>query len=110
MLKNNYTGLINKAGDDFDLGGFGERRVQELPMSLQWLYDHHPEGHEELLVETMELMFNSTQITGFDWTRFFVDGVFPKLGSPYITDYTFTHGVNLAEGGFSTVFGGGDGC
>lgn len=59
MLKQNFTGLIEQAteGDDFDPWGFGTSRTQELPLSLQWLYEKYPSNQSELIWETMELMF-----------------------------------------------------
>lgn len=100
MLKDSFTGLIeNKTlGDSFDPYGFGLARTHELPISLQWLYENYPRNNSEIIWETMELMFAGGVAGGKDWTTFFVEGVFPTLGTPYITTSSFTHGVNLAEG------------
>jgi hypothetical protein len=46
----------------------------------------------------MDLMFAGGKLGGRDWTTFFVEGVFPTVGTPYIKTSGFTHGVNLAEG------------
>ncbi|KAL4887822.1 hypothetical protein BDV59DRAFT_211808 [Aspergillus ambiguus] len=100
MLKDNFTGLIeNKTlGDSFDPYGFGLSRTHELPMSLQWLYENYPRNNSEIIWETMELMFGGGVAGGKDWTTFFVEGVFPTLGTPFIKTSSFTHGVNLAQG------------
>lgn len=98
MLARNYTGLIPQGGDSFDPWRFGLARTHELVVSLQWLYEHHPRGQQQLLWRTMELMFEGGRVGGRDWTTFFVDGVFPTAGTPAITDTRFTHGVNLAQG------------
>jgi hypothetical protein len=100
MLQDNFTGLIqNKTlGDNFDPWGFGLSRTHELPLALQWLYENHPRGNEELIWETMELMFVGGRKGSRDWTTFFVEGVFPKLGTPNFKTSGFTHGVNLAQG------------
>ncbi|XRM42803.1 hypothetical protein ABZX51_006017 [Aspergillus tubingensis] len=100
MLKDNFTGLIENTtlGDEFDPYGFGLARTHELPMSLQWLYENYPRNNSEVIWETIELMFAGGVAGGKDWTTFFVEGVFPTLGTPYITTSSFTHGVNLAEG------------
>lgn len=100
MLKDNFTGLIENTtlGDEFDPYGFGLARTHELPMSLQWLYENYPRNNSEVIWETIELMFAGGVAGGKDWTNFFVEGVFPTLGTPYITTSSFTHGVNLAEG------------
>lgn len=100
MLKNNFTGLIQQKSeeDDFDPYGFGLSRTHELPLALQWLYENHPRNNSEVIWETMDLMFAGGRQGGRDWTTFFVEGVFPTLGTPYIKTSGFTHGVNLAEG------------
>ncbi|KAL2850238.1 hypothetical protein BJY01DRAFT_245549 [Aspergillus pseudoustus] len=100
MLQNNFTGLIQdkEEGDNFDPYGFGLSRTHELPMALQWLYENHPRGNEEVIWETMELMFEGGRKGSRDWTTFFVEGVFPKVGTPGFKTSGFTHGVNLAQG------------
>ncbi|KAL4749559.1 hypothetical protein BDW72DRAFT_194695 [Aspergillus terricola var. indicus] len=100
MLEDNFTGLIqNKLlGDSFDPYGFGLSRTHELPMSLQWLYENHPRNNSEVIWETIGAMFAGGVAGGNDWTTFFVEGVFPTLGTPFIMTSSFTHGVNLAQG------------
>lgn len=100
MLQNNFTGLIQQTSekDDFDPYGFGISRTHELPISLMWLYENHPRGNEATILETIDLMFKGGKQAGRDWTTFFVDGVFPKVGTPLIKTSGFTHGVNLAQG------------
>jgi len=99
MLKANYTGFIQQPGDDFDPYGFGVSRAHELSTSLQWLYEAHPDGQEGVIWETMELMWSGAVVGGKDWTTFFVDGVFPKLGTPeQKVSGGFEHGVNMAQG------------
>ncbi|KAF8891202.1 hypothetical protein BD779DRAFT_1513791, partial [Infundibulicybe gibba] len=68
-------------------------RWEELVYSLQWLYDNAPQGKEDELIETMQLVRNS----GFSWKNdWFVEGIFPKVA---VTEFTqHTHGVNTAEG------------
>lgn len=98
MLQNNFTGLLQDVaeGDEFDPYGFGVSRTHELPLALQWLYENHPRGNQEVIWETMELMFAGGRKGDRDWTTFFVEGVFP-VGTPNKTN-GFTHGVNLAQG------------
>ncbi|KAL4967873.1 uncharacterized protein BDV14DRAFT_188040 [Aspergillus stella-maris] len=100
MLKDNFTGLIQDETfeDNFDPFGFGLARTHELPMSLQWLYENHPRSNSDTIWETMELMFAGGVAGGRDWTAFFVEDVFPTLGTPFIKTSSFTHGVNLAQG------------
>ncbi|KAL4904564.1 hypothetical protein BDW74DRAFT_178662 [Aspergillus multicolor] len=100
MLQNNFTGLLQdiSEGDNFDPYGFGVSRTHELPLALQWLYENHPRGLEDIIWETMELMFAGGRKGGRDWTTFFVEGVFPTVGTPDFKTSGFTHGVNLAQG------------
>ncbi|KAL4874995.1 hypothetical protein BJY04DRAFT_224504 [Aspergillus karnatakaensis] len=100
MLQNSFTGLLQDKdeGDNFDPFGFGVSRTHELPLALQWLYKNHPRGNEEVIWETMELMFAGGRKGSRDWTEFFVEGVFPTVGTPGFRTSGFTHGVNLAQG------------
>ncbi|KAF8577243.1 hypothetical protein K439DRAFT_1534004 [Ramaria rubella] len=67
-------------------------RWEELVYSLQWLYDNYPQGQENVLIETMQLVKQS----GFDWYNdWFTEAAFPKEA---VTDFTMqNHGVNIAE-------------
>ncbi|KAL1888441.1 hypothetical protein Sste5346_009558 [Sporothrix stenoceras] len=99
MLKDNYRGLINNAtlGDVYDPYEFGTARAQELPVSLMWLYDNYPRNNSELILDTISLMFAGSRKANFDWTTFFVDGIFPTGAAPNPAP-GFMHGVNMAEG------------
>lgn len=100
MLDSNFTGLLQDETqqDDFDPWGFGLSRTHELPISLMWLYENHPRDQGDIILETIELMFEGGRKGGRDWTTFFVDGVFPKQGTGTFRTSGFTHGVNLAQG------------
>ncbi|KAL3419815.1 duf1680 domain containing protein [Phlyctema vagabunda] len=98
MLENNYTGFIQQPGDNFDPFLFGAARAHELSTTLQWLYTEHPNGQEELIWKTMNLMWSGAKVVGREWDEFFVDGVFPKKGTPEIGKViNFMHGVNMAQ-------------
>ncbi|KAH8652616.1 hypothetical protein BGZ60DRAFT_419927 [Tricladium varicosporioides] len=100
MLQNNFTGLLQQKSveDNFDPFGFGVSRTHELPISLMWLYENYPRDNSEVILETINLMFEGGRQGGRDWTTFFVDGVFPKQGTGTFKTTGFTHGVNLAQG------------
>ncbi|KIW04993.1 hypothetical protein, variant [Verruconis gallopava] len=100
MLKANFTGVIEDKSqkDNFDPFGFGLSRTHELPTSLMWLLEKHPRDNSAVITETIDLMFEAGRKGNRDWTTFFVDGVFPKVGTPGFKTSGFTHGVNLAEG------------
>jgi len=103
MLVDNFTGFIQQPGDNFDPWGFGTARAHELSTTLQWLYEEHPDGQEDIIWETMNLMWAGAKVKNREWDQFFVDGVFPKTGTP---EYpipslnSFMHGVNMAQGIF----------
>ena len=100
MLKSNFTGLLQDSaqGDKFDPWSFGLSRTHELPISLMWLYENHPRGQEQIIWESIVMMFEGGRKGGRDWTTFFVNGTFPTLGTGSFKTSGFTHGVNLAEG------------
>jgi hypothetical protein len=97
MLKANYTGFIQQAGDDFDPWGFGLARAHELSTTLQWLYETYPGRNDSLLWETMELMWSGAIAAKRDWATFFVKGVFPETATVKAKS-NMEHGVNLAQG------------
>lgn len=98
MLKNNFTGLIPNPdkGDTWDFYLFGVARAHEYPLSLHWLYEHHPRGQEDAILETIDLMFEGSVVGGRDWNEFFAEGNFPT--DPATLEHSFNHGVNTAEG------------
>ncbi|KAF9530548.1 hypothetical protein CPB83DRAFT_905197 [Crepidotus variabilis] len=86
MIKN------NKGLEDW-----GKARWFEFAITLQWLYDNHPNGNEALLTETMGLL----KSTGYPWEKVFSDQYFPKgptegLSNPLGLQYMW-HGVNVAQ-------------
>ncbi|KAI0175984.1 hypothetical protein GGR52DRAFT_339335 [Hypoxylon sp. FL1284] len=101
MLQDNFTGLIQKEGQDFDASGFGPMRAHEMHIPLQWLYEEHPRNNSRIIWETMELMIEGSAQANSDWRKFWVRGVYPEVtytprNEPY--DDLFNHGVNMAEG------------
>jgi hypothetical protein len=105
MLQNNFTGLIpNPAeGDTFDDFMFGVARAHEFVMTLMWLYENHPRDNAEVILDTIDLLFEGTRKVNLDWNVFFTEGNFPTQGTPNITTNGFTHGVNTAEGNCSEL-------
>ncbi|KAI0685304.1 hypothetical protein BC835DRAFT_1384885 [Cytidiella melzeri] len=74
-----------------------QTRWEDLVMTLQWLYDFHPNGQEDLLIDTMKQL----KYTGDPWEDVFSLEYFPKtavedLPNPF-SPLTW-HGVNMAEG------------
>ncbi|KAI1142865.1 hypothetical protein F5Y05DRAFT_366465 [Hypoxylon sp. FL0543] len=101
MLKDNFTGLIEKPGEDYDGDGFGAMRAHEMHIPLQWLYENHPRNNSQLIWETMELMIDGSVAAASDWRTYWVKGVYPEVtytprNEPFKS--LFNHGVNMAEG------------
>ncbi|KAI5867086.1 hypothetical protein GGS23DRAFT_603201 [Durotheca rogersii] len=101
MLKDNFTGLIPKQGDEFDGSGWGPMRAHEMHIPLQWLYEEHPRNNSQIIWETLELMIEGSAKAGADWRTYWVKGVYPEvIYDPQHPPYhrLFNHGVNVAEG------------
>ncbi|KAK0187694.1 hypothetical protein F5146DRAFT_1104624 [Armillaria mellea] len=67
-------------------------RWEELVYSLQWLYDNHPNGREDLLIETMQLVRDSGYSWKDDW---YTEATFAR--EAVTSFFSYTHGVNNAE-------------
>lgn len=75
---------------------WGQARWYEYVVSLQWLYENHPNGNENLLMDTM----NRIRSTGLDWNAVFDPSNFPtgpteNINPPF--GIISVHGVNVAE-------------
>ncbi|KIY73670.1 hypothetical protein CYLTODRAFT_416702 [Cylindrobasidium torrendii FP15055 ss-10] len=85
-----------KAGEGLEI--WTNTRWEDFVMTLQWLYDYHPNGNEELLLDTMKWM----KWTGDPWEQIWQEEIFPTTEVDNIenpTGYVLTwHGVNMAEG------------
>ncbi|KAI0369101.1 hypothetical protein BV20DRAFT_1081257 [Pilatotrama ljubarskyi] len=72
-------------------------RWEDFVITLQWLYDFHPDGQEDILIDTMKLL----RSTGDRWEDVFSEQYFPtgpvdNLQNP-VSPLSW-HGVNVAEG------------
>ncbi|KAF9444894.1 hypothetical protein P691DRAFT_735811 [Macrolepiota fuliginosa MF-IS2] len=88
MLKNNGEGVE----------AWTQTRWEDFVISLQWLYDYHPNGNEALLIDTMQRL----KWTGVPWEKVFSEQYFPQTAvehtpNPFNLPLTW-HGVNMAEG------------
>ncbi|EIW84902.1 hypothetical protein CONPUDRAFT_117150 [Coniophora puteana RWD-64-598 SS2] len=88
MVQNNNTGLEE----------WGNARWEEFIISLQWLYENHPNGNEAMLLDFM----NKLKTTGVQWDQVFSEQNFPQgptegLTNPFNNTLVW-HGVNVAEG------------
>ncbi|KAA1468402.1 hypothetical protein DENSPDRAFT_463211 [Dentipellis sp. KUC8613] len=72
-------------------------RWEDFVITLQWLYDFHPDGQEDILIDTMKML----KWTGDPWESVFEKQYFPTgpvehLENPF--NVLTWHGVNMAEG------------
>ncbi|CAA7269913.1 unnamed protein product [Cyclocybe aegerita] len=84
------------AGQGVD--AWAQTRWEDFVMVLQWLYDYHPNGKEDLLIDTMKYL----KWTGVPWEKVFSEQYFPTTAvehtpNPFGLPLTW-HGVNMAEG------------
>jgi hypothetical protein len=99
MLSNGLQGLVLKPNDGFD-EQWGRSRTADSILGLQWLFEKHPQGNEEKLLECMRFILRGSH----DWSRWFSDEMFIKGNvddvPSEITDklYQFLHGVNAGQG------------
>ncbi|KAE8151426.1 hypothetical protein BDV25DRAFT_171460 [Aspergillus avenaceus] len=98
MIKDDWQGYLSHDGDRFDPLKFSLARAHELSTTFQWLHENvEDEGDRSAIWEAMDLMWTGAEIGGRDWSKFFVDGVFPT-GSSVKPQLNFRHGVNTAQG------------
>ncbi|KAJ3782006.1 hypothetical protein GGU10DRAFT_409635 [Lentinula aff. detonsa] len=75
-----------------------QTRWEDFVITLQWLYDFHPNGNEALLIDTMEQL----KYTGVPWEQVFEAQYFPTIATDDLQNplgYVLSwHGVNMAEG------------
>ncbi|KAH8104066.1 hypothetical protein BXZ70DRAFT_888675 [Cristinia sonorae] len=72
-------------------------RWEDFVIVLQWMHDFHPDGQEDILIDTMKML----KWTGDPWELVFAEANFPKgpvehLRNPFPA--LTWHGVNMAEG------------
>eukprot|EP00823_Brevimastigomonas_motovehiculus_P005341 TRINITY_DN3928_c0_g1_i1.p1 TRINITY_DN3928_c0_g1~~TRINITY_DN3928_c0_g1_i1.p1 ORF type:complete len:562 (+),score=95.96 TRINITY_DN3928_c0_g1_i1:528-2213(+) len=71
---------------------WGKARYMELILSLQWLYDNHPQGEEDFLLTFSQL----AKQQGDDWATFF-HSKFPTTQVKPLETSLLTHGVNNGQ-------------
>lgn len=105
MMKANYTGYISHPGDLLGPDGtaWGQVRSQDMIITLQWVYEHHPGNQSQLLLENMKYFHNE----GLNWEDWYDEAYFARgfnrdlntLNITLTTDnYPFEHGVNVGQG------------
>ncbi|GAV98713.1 hypothetical protein LENED_000110 [Lentinula edodes] len=94
-----FLKLANKMLRDGEgVENWAATRWEDFVMVLQWLYDSHPRGEEEILLDTMKRL----KWSGVPWEKVFSREYFPtgpveNLTNPFGIELSW-HGVNMAEG------------
>ncbi|KAF2686817.1 hypothetical protein K458DRAFT_203273 [Lentithecium fluviatile CBS 122367] len=103
MLRDKFTGLIRHEGDRLEEGNdsWGRIRVQDLLITLQWLYESHSEGRNaSQLMENMHLLINGS----LNWADWYNPTIYIREDLNTIPDsvttplFPFLHGVNIGQG------------
>ncbi|KAH9826563.1 Beta-L-arabinofuranosidase [Teratosphaeria destructans] len=106
MLADNYTGYIAHPGDELDSDGtaWGQVRSQDMIITLQWLYEHHPGNHSQILLNNMQYL-HKEGLNWEDWyneAAYFGQDIEKDLNTVDSTvtseNYPFEHGVNVGQG------------
>lgn len=106
MMAANYTGYVYHEGDLMNADGYswGRVRSQDMMITLQWLFEHHPENQSQLLLDNMQSLHEQ----GLNWEDWYnqaayfgqgMDKDLNLLDSNLTQDnYAFEHGVNVGQG------------
>ncbi|EMC93981.1 hypothetical protein BAUCODRAFT_74673 [Baudoinia panamericana UAMH 10762] len=106
MLADDYTGYIYHNGDPMSADGYswGQARSQDMMITLQWLFEHHPVNQSQLLLDNMNYL-HQAGLNWEDWYNqqaYFGQGMENDLNILSINltqaNYPFEHGVNVAQG------------
>ena len=81
---------------------WGKVRYSDMLVTLQWLYERHPEGNEYILLQTMWLL----KFTCFDWPGYWTESSFifadlDTIQPPIEADdwrFRHSHSVNVGQG------------
>lgn len=84
---------------------WGRVRYPDMLICLQWLYEHHPRGDKEILLETMHLL----EKRSLSWRNYYDESkfIFRDLDEidPPITashpDFPYVHAVNAGQGEYT---------
>jgi hypothetical protein len=97
-------GLTLDPGDQFD-PQWGRSRNHDMLITLQWLYEKHPEKKSHVLLGTMYHLDDQA----YDWAYWFSEGTFPKKDYESYParwknqHFPFAHGVNAGQGRFGPI-------
>ncbi|KAF2123188.1 hypothetical protein BDV96DRAFT_536434 [Lophiotrema nucula] len=103
MLRDNYTGYHYHDGDQVSQGDeqWGRVRVQDMLITLQWLYTEHSDGHNGTqLLENMDMLIKGS----LNWADWYNPTTYIKQDLNTVADditdanFPYEHGVNVGQG------------
>ena len=96
MLHDNGTGFTDCASD-LDCS-WGQARIHDQIMTIQWMLDNHPSDQDDLLWDTMRLFDGPSKV---DWISWYDSMEYPQVVTNATTanpDFPYLHGVNVGQG------------
>lgn len=94
MLHNNSQGHANCVSS-VDCT-WGQARVHDLIITIQWLLEKYPSDQDSLLWDNMNLFYSQTN---YKWADWYTEGVFQEVVNPSDSAIIpYVHGVNVGQG------------
>lgn len=93
MLHNDSQGFTRCSGD-VDCS-WGEVRIHDMIIVIQWLLEKYPSGNDALLWDNMDMFYDQTK---YKWDTWYDPASFPEVVNPDTTDKPWIHGVNVGQG------------
>lgn len=102
MLADNYTGYLYHDGDKVsqDDTQWGRVRVQDMIITLQWLYEKHPPPNASVLLDNMQYLIDGS----LNWDEWYQEGIYitQDLNTVPVSEtiplFPYEHGVNVGQG------------